>query len=345
MLGGAGDIELRITASYAVLEEKLKESTRVATASGREAGISYAHEFESQATGWLDRASAQIKNKLRAATSPLALINTLSTALESAAEGADIGTILANSIKSVPVAGAIYGIGEALGAIITGAAQKAQETLAAEAETKRLEERTRILKASADSERKIVEETGAVRRKMEIEAARSAGDEILALRRTQEDELVRLREQTARQIEEIEKKGRSAVFEDEKKAVRDLEAERRREIEQRYSNQIERARIAAEREERDRAEREAAAQKRRDAEIARIRKEGEQEMARLEQQRMGVLSAVGQTSTAFGTFRFSEYTDAEKKEVDRSILQQIIAIGNRTIALVDAVRSGGGGFQ
>jgi len=59
----------------------------------------------------------------------------------------------------------------------------------------------------------------------------------------------------------------------------------------------------------------------------------------LEEERTAAMSAVGTTSTAFGTFRFSSYTDAEKKAIDKDIAAKLGTIATEIKRLADNPQS------
>jgi hypothetical protein len=49
----------------------------------------------------------------------------------------------------------------------------------------------------------------------------------------------------------------------------------------------------------------------------------------LENQRMAIAQETGTMQTSFGAFRFSAYTDAEKKQVDSQLLREVQLIRSK----------------
>ena len=313
----AGSIEIEISGKYEKFKQDLEEAAHKATPLGEKSGKNFGDGFTTASTKATNRYIEQLKNKLIAATSAMAITHGLAAALEKGAEGANVTESLTAGIKSLPLIGSVYSIFESIGKIITGQTAKEAEIMATQVATK-----ARAARLKADAERRAETANALAGRKNDltelegkrrIEMAIRAEDARLVVAKKAELELYQIKRAAEKDLQ-------SAKSEDERDTIK-----KRRSLEV----QMLRENVAFEFQEIEKNEREAAQKKladdaeRSNAAVERIKSEEKAKSDAIEERRERVRTAVGTGQTAFGQFRFSEYTPTEKKAADWMMVEEL----------------------
>ena len=331
----AGSIEIAIAASYAQFENDLKKVAQAAGPGGQQAGDAFGRGFETTSQTYIQRTADQIKVQVSKATNALNIGKTLAAGLEEGAKGAGLGEILTNTIKSIPMIGIFASMTESIISWSLGVAEEEAKAAAA-----RVKEEFALQAASQTAQKS--EEVSKQRMRNELEQALRDDDKRRAAQVKARAEFhdIELRKQA--DLEEAKSKTEKQLIIE--RANLEFEATRKR-LEDEYAL-IEKAEQEKEQKKADAAQKLAeqdqrlledmwswlndTAKKKTDElakqAAARI-KDLTKEAADIEKERAAAMSEVGTVSTAFGTFRFSAYTDAEKKQIDKEMLDKL-----RTIA-------------
>jgi len=356
-----GKIEISIAAVYGQFEQDMKKAAETASAGGRKAGQKFGEGFSAGSTTYIDRTINDIRGKLTKAVSAFSIISAFSAALEAAAEGASIGDAIAAGLKSTPVIGQFYSIGESLGKIIRDEAAKdkaAEETIQTQSRLNQVNQDRidRQRKAQEDAARRAEE---AAKKRADID--RSMDAQIDARDKARHDRTMLMLEEQGDKRKMISEEFFRKEVEIHDRLRKDLAASRSEdesfEIQRRYEAELDLAKsvkdyklreaASAAKEE---AERRSAVEKReteRRAEmIAKAEKEARDEISRLESQGVAAQSMVGTISTSLGTYKFAGYTDNEKKQNDGAIRRGIEAVKENTRKMIEEIRKSGtaGGF-
>lgn len=331
----AGDLEIRIAAVYDQLGRDLKAAEQASARSGAASGQQFGQQFGTASTTYLSQAADGIKVKFAKALSGANLAATFANSLEAGIRSGSAEESVKAAIRAIPIVGGLIdAVAEAIVEGVTGAkALAAAEAVRAEQEKKAVEFRTRLTKleveriqtvqqAEVDAAMEVDKRKGLVEKaRLDIFNARAQANERLAQN---------LDKQERDKIQEIQRLREQAIKDRLQRELRALdEADAK-------ARQIEEERKAREAKE---------LQDKKDREIARIEEEAGRRAEALREQSAAVQSSVSSFSTSFGTFKFSSYTEAEKKQVDRDILDQIRSIYAEARRLRDAVQSGAGGFN
>lgn len=331
----AGDLEIRIAAVYDQLGRDLKAAEQTSARSGMVSGQQFGREFGNASTTYLSQAADGIKVKFQKALSGANLAATFANSLEAGIRSGSAEESVKAAIRAIPIVGGLIdAVAEAIVEGVTGAkALAAAEAVRAEQEKKAVEFRTRLTKleveriqtvqqAEVDAAMEVDKRKGLVEKaRLDIFNARAQTNERLAQN---------IDKQERDKIQEIQRLREQAIKDRLQRELRALdEADAK-------ARQIEEERKAREAKE---------LQDKKDREIARIEEEAGRRAEALREQSAAVQSSVSSFSTSFGTFKFSSYTEAEKKQVDRDILDQIRSIYAEARRLRDAVQSGAGGFN
>lgn len=366
----AGEIEINVIANYAALDTQMAEVTRVAGAGGDDAGNNFGASFQTASQRYVERTAMELRSKLTKAVGGLALAQSLNAGLKAAAEGGDWIAALTQSIQSIPVVNLAYNLLENLGMALTGSARDTMDALELEAEARAAKIRAKFLLDREGAPAAQQEALATARARAELADAKRAGE---ARKVADKEAVLAFRELDAKRakevaaIEALQRKELATLTRDVQRA----EAKERHQAEldavlERYRveyDQITKNRQAAfdmaaendrklaEKKAEDEAKIAQQAKSEMDDMIAfmeeragRAAEEIAQETARtiddltkqaddLEEQRIAVAQEQGTASTAFGAFRFSAYSDQEKKQNDQSILTEIRAIRREVVTL------------
>jgi Zn finger protein HypA/HybF involved in hydrogenase expression len=331
----AGDLEIRIAAVYDQLNRDLRTAEQASARSGAASGQQFGQQFGTASTTYLSQTADSIGAKFRKALQGANLAQTFANSIEAGIRSGSTEESVKAVMRSIPfVGGLVDAVAEAISEGITGAkALAAAEAARAEQEKKAVEFRTRLTKLEVERIQTVQQaEVDAAmevyKRKGLIEKARL--DIFNARAQTNERLTQNLDKQERDKIQEIQRLREQAIKDRLQRELRALdEADAK-------AKQIEDERKAREAKE---------LQDKKDREIARIEEEAKARASTLREQAAAVQSSVSSFSTSFGTFKFSSYTEAEKKQVDRDILDQIKSIYAEARRLRDAVQAGGGGFN
>jgi len=331
----AGDLEIRIAAVYDQLGRDLKAAEQTSARSGAVSGQQFGREFGTASTTYLSQAADGIKVKFQKALSGANLAATFANSLEAGIRAGSVEAAANAAIGSIPIfGGLINAIADAVHEGMTGEKAKAAAlAMQKDIERQAVEFRNRLTRLEVERIQTVQQaEVDAAmevdKRKGLIEKARL--DIFNARAQTNERLTQNLDKQERDKIQEIQRLREQAIKDRLQRELRALdEADAK-------AKQIEDERKAREAKE---------IQDKKDREIARIDEEAGRRAAALREQSAAVQSSVSSFSTSFGTFKFSSYTEAEKKQVDRDILDQIKSIYAEARRLRDAVQSGGGGFN
>jgi hypothetical protein len=359
----AGEIEINVIANYAALDGQLAEVVTAAGGAGGDAGDNFGAKFQSATERYAERTAMELRSKLTKAVGALAIGQALNAGLKAAAEGGDWAESLANTIKSIPVANIAYELMENLGNLLTGSARDSMEALELEAEAKAQKIRAKFLQDRQGAPGQQEEALATARARAELSDAKRLGDarkvadkeavlafreldskrakEVAAIEALQRKELATL----TRDVQRAEAKERhqaelDAVLEryrveydqivKNRQASFDMASENDRKLAEKKAEDERKVAEAAQSEIDDMIafmeERSARAAEEIAAETQKSIDAMTKQADDLEEQRMAAAQEQGTAQTAFGAFRFSAYTDAEKKQNDQSILTEIRSI-------------------
>lgn len=344
----AGDLEIRIAAVYDQLSSDLKAAEQASARSGGAAGDGYGKGFEKGIKGYLQRTADQIQMQLGKAFQATNIARTFAAGLEEGAKGANFGDVIVNTVKSLPLIGTLASMIESGISIGLGTAEQEAKLAAArirEAEAtqaltqvqKRDEEVTRQKYQNEMEEALRVEDRRKaaqikarmefheieVRKAADLENAKSESERRSIVERSVlEFEATRKRlEDQYRTIDEAEAEAESKRQEAAQKKADD----ERRFYEDLYEYLDKQEQKMAEDERKmweDIADYVDEISKKAEKRIEDLRKQAQD----IEKERADVASQVGTVSTSFGTFRFSPYTEQEKKQIDREMVAKLTAI-------------------
>lgn len=331
----AGDLEIRIAAVYDQLNRDLKAAEQTSARSGAVSGQQFGQQFGTASTTYLSQAADGIKVKFQKALSGANLASTIANSLEAGIRSGSNEEAVKAAVAAIPIVGGLMNaISDAVVEAMTGREATAALNKAAKEQARQaIESRNRMVKleveriqtvqqADVDAAMEVDKRKGLIEKaRLDIFNARAQTNERLA---------VQMDKQERDKIQEIQRLREQAIKDRLQRELRALdEADAK-------AKQIEDERKAREAKE---------IQDKKDREIARIDEEAGRRAAALREQSAAVQSSVSSFSTSFGTFKFSSYTEAEKKQVDRDILDQIKSIYAEARQLRNAVQSGAGGFN
>ena len=340
----AGRIDIEIAANYAKLESQLKQVESKASAQGREVGQKFG-------TGFVDRAEQQIKKVLTGATSIAAIDGFVRNMAEAIRNETSIGQALIDILKSAPVAGAAFELGQAISGRIINSLSGDSPAEVAQRRAGEME----WTEKQAEAKSKLDEETASKARAIEINMLADrlkAEQKINYLREkgigeADGKELFAIRERIEqRQLEyDLQKDLAKATTDEERAALKrqyyereQLEdAARNKERQMVFNRESERTmkrreQLLKEQDEQKKAQEKIASAEREAMEEMgeRAREQGEARM-RLEEkiaqiqgdmidaQTAGITGA----STAIGTFKFDAYPDSDKRKNDEMQLEKL----------------------
>jgi len=331
----AGELEIRIAAVYDQLNRDLAAAQTASARAGQQSGQQFGQQFDTASSSYMQRAADQLKTKFAKSLSGMNIAMNLANGLEASIKSGSGEDAWRSALRSIPFGGLAEAIGDSIVEAVTGQkAEQAAQEAARIAENARTEARNRLKRLEIERVQTVQQaEIDAAaetdKRKAAIEKARL---DIYNARNATNQRLVdALDKQERTKIEEIQKLREQAIkdrLQRELRAIDEMEAKERKAQEER------------EKKEREAAERQEA--ERRKREIDRIDSEMKQRIDALREQQVAVQSSVSSVQTAHGTFRYSSYTDAEKKQIDRSILEEIKTISATAAAMRNAVNAGGG---
>lgn len=328
----AGELEIRIAAVYDQLNRDLTAAATSSSRAGQQAGAQFGQQFGTASSTYLSQAADSIKFKFQKALQGANLAQTFANSLEAGIRSGSASEAVSAAIRSIPIVGGLIdAVSEAIVEGITGAkAAAAAEALRSEQERKATEFRNRLTKLEVERIQTV--QQAEVEAAMEVDKRRgliekARLDIFNARAQTNERLAQNLDKQERDRIQEIQRLREKAIrdrLQRELKALDDADAKAR---------QIEDERKAREAKE---------LQDRKDKEMARIDEEAKRRIDILREQQVAVQSSVSTIQTAHGSFRFASYTDQEKKQIDRSILEEIKTISATASRMRDAVQNGGG---
>lgn len=331
----AGELEIRIAAVYDQLNKDLTAATAVSAKAGQAAGQQFGSGFETVSSGYFQKASDQLKTKFAKAFSGFNLAQNVAGGIEEGLRSGSWETALQSSLRSIPFGGLAEAIASAIFEGLTGAkAMEAEQAAMREREKINQEYRNRYTKleteriqtvqqAEVDAAMEQDRRRGLTEKaRLDIFNARTATNERLA-QTTEKREKDKILE-----IQAIREKAIRDRLARELKAIDEAEAKEKEAIERKAK---------AEREAKEKQESERKAR-----EIEKIDAEMKTRLDALREQQAAVQGSVGTIQTAHGAFKFASYTDAEKKQIDRSILEEIKTISATAQRMRDAVQVSGG---
>jgi hypothetical protein len=354
-----GDIYIDVRANYSAMERDLVVAESKAAASAEGA----AKQYESKFGGWLQKSSGSVSKKIEGFLNPIQLLDRVADFAERAGEEG-IGAALDGLVKSMPIIGAAYRIGTAIGTSLMNAFGAETNEQFAE----RVEQELADAQARADRQRKIAQgqeaearqtfgleqEAGAAEFEAQMRQLERTGqaERAIFLRGLNEEERLQTEmelrvadaanEAQADAIRRLyEAKIQSNADEtrdklDKQKAADKAAAEARIAEETRAAEQIAKAATdaskAAQREQ-EKADQEAnRAREKTDAERVKMMEEA----ARIEEERITSQAAgITNANTALGSFRFDAYPDSDKKRNDERMVKALEQL---------ATSGSGGGF-
>jgi len=324
----AGEINIAVTATMTDFNRTMGAVKASAMSSGDAAGKGFANGFKSQIADISTNFSNQMMGNVRKAFGAAAFVNGLSTALQSAAKGADIGTVFTDSVKALPFIGG-------LASAIEAAMSSAIGTLDAEedlAETnrkvaKREQQAAESLRKVEISDQRVADRKRAIQEsqaRRDIQVALDAGDLRAAAEAEATLEKMKLQERVNGMMREENYKW-------ERQSIYDLFVEENKNIketlERKYKDIAEREKKVAEDAAKKASEdaKKLAEQKRHEAE--QLQKELADKEASLLSERIAAQQAgLGSASTALGSFKFDAYPSIEKRKNDDRIVGTLEAI-------------------
>lgn len=330
MIGGS--LVIDVEASYEKLEKDLIEIASKAAQSGDLAGKEFGSEFQKATKTGLMKIEEEITSSLKRAVGSKSIAQAFAASLKTAATGGDIADVLQNiseSFNRVPILGSFVQAGGAVADLIYGSSKAAGEA------AKQMEKVERAAAAAAYYEDKMNAQRQALR-----DGALDHETALLRLQMSNMEELEDKRGVVRKRLE-----------------IELFEAQRQRDQSEsvltdpkllsavgvRYEDQVaeakERARRgenAIVRAEAEKAKAEAETKAKKDGERV---KELLDEVAALEKTRVEMSQATDSASTAFGTFKFSAYTEIEKRDNDKYLLSEVRRIS--AVAAKIAANAGG----
>lgn len=306
-----------------MLEQQLAAAATRSEALGRAAGSKFGDAFDRAGSKFLGGFTAKLN---RLGTFEMGMRG-IATAFSSLSEGRSGVEAIQDLVNTLPGIGSVNAALREMIGYLQGIPQqeKAQREMVETAERlrKATEQRlsaqkeiTESIKRNADREREIAAS-------MAISQAEESGDARLAARLKADQELARLESRRQKDLADVRSKEQEDSVERVYRKERELiESNLQREYREIAAKEAE---IAAQKSEKDEERRQ------------RDREEAQKRIEELEQRRQDVASSTDTAQTRLGTFRFSAYTDAEKKQIDAAILAEI-----RTIrAKATGIASGG----
>lgn len=331
----AGDLEIRIAAVYDQLNRDLKAAEQTSARSGAVSGQQFGQQFGTASTTYLSQAADGIKVKFQKALSGANLAATFANSLEAGIRSGSAEESVKAAVRAIPIVGGLIdAVADAIVEGVTGAkALAAAEAARAEQEKKAVEFRNRLVKLEVERIQTV--------QQLEIDAAMEVDKRNGLIEKARLD-IFNARAQTNERLtQNLDKQERDKIQEIQRLREQAIKDRLQREL-----RALDEADAKAKQIEDDRKAREAKEiRDKKDREIARIDEEAGRRAAALREQSAAVQSSVSSFSTSFGTFKFSSYTEAEKKQVDRDILDQIKSIYAEARQLRNAVQSGAGGFN
>lgn len=360
----AGEIEISVIANYELLETHLGAVVAKSRDAGTEAATRFGANFEKAAQKYAERTAEEIKSKLSKAIGFEALGRTITEGIKAGMSGNEdwSGEIL-KTIESIPILGTVTRLMRSSADAMLGVTRDTMEAAAIQAEqkVKRLQQKfLQDRRGSAESQESALSQS---RTQAELADAKRSGDirkaadkeAVLALRKLDSErakEVATIEEQQKKELSMLTRDVQRAEAKERHQAELDAVLERYRvEYDQIVKNRqasfdmaSENDRKLAEKKAEDERKVAEAAQSEIDDMIAfmeeRSARAAEEIAAEtqksidamtkqaddLEEQRMAAAQEQGTAQTAFGAFRFSAYTDAEKKQNDQSILTEIRSI-------------------
>lgn len=324
----AGEINIKVTASMEDFNRTMSAVKSTADTAGDIAGKGFSNGFKSQLSQVTDNFQSQMLSQVRKAFGAGAFINGLSTAIESAAQGANIATVFADSIKSLPFIGTLASSIETAISYATGAAQAEAELKASEERAARIErqlEEATAKRAAADD--RIAARQAAlaeVQLRRDIQGSLDASDKRAAADKEAQLEQMELQRRTTEAMRQaqysFEWESIQALYLEEQKRIEENRVRKYRDIE------ASEKKIADDVAKRAKDEADKLAEKKRnDAE--KLQKDLAEQESRLMQDRMAAQTAgIGSAQTALGSFKFDAYPASQKKSNDERIVKSLESI-------------------
>lgn len=324
----AGEINIAVTASMTDFNRTMSAVKSSADAAGGAAGKGFAGAFKSQIDDISTNFSNQMMSNVRKAFGAGAFVNALSTSLQSAAQGADIGTIFTDSVKALPFIGGLASAIEQAMASAMGTIDA--ESALAEAKKKEADSERKLAETEKKAEvsnQRIADRAFAIKEsqmRREIQMSLEAGDKRAAADKEAQLEQMRLQER-------INGMMRDENFKWERQSIQDLYLEEQKNIKDNLEKKY-RDISAAEKKVQDEAAKKAeddakklAEQKRKEAE--QLQKDlSDQEKSLWDWRIAAQTAGLGSAATALGTFKFDAYPASQKKENDQRIVRSLEAI-------------------
>ena len=328
----AGELEIRIAAVYDQLNRDLAAATAASAKAGQSSGAQFGQQFGTASSTYMSQAADSIKMKFQKALQGANLAQTFANSLEAGIRSGSASEATAAAIRSIPIVGGLIdAVAEAIVEGITGAkAAAAAEALRSEQERKATEFRNRLTRLEVERIQTV--------QHAEVEAAMDV-DKRRGLVEKARLDIFNARAQTNERLaQNIDKQERDRIQEIQRIREQAIKDRLQREL-----KALDEADAKAKQVEDERKAREAKElQDKKDREMARIDEEAKRRIEVLREQQVAVQSSVSTIQTAHGSFRFSSYTEQEKKQVDKSILEEIKTISATAARMRDAVQAGGG---
>jgi DNA repair exonuclease SbcCD ATPase subunit len=328
----AGDLEIRIAAVYDQLNRDLAAATAASAKAGQSSGAQFGQQFGTASSTYMSQAADSIKMKFQKALQGANLAQTFANSLEAGIRSGSASEAATAAIRSIPIVGGLMdAVAEAIVEGITGAkAAAAAEALRSEQERKATEFRNRLTRLEVERIQTV--------QQAEVEAAMDV-DKRRGLVEKARLDIFNARAQTNERLaQNVDKQERDRIQEIQRIREQAIKDRLQREL-----KALDEADAKAKQVEDERKAREAKElQDKKDREMARIDEEAKRRIEVLREQQVAVQSSVSTIQTAHGSFRFSSYTEQEKKQVDKSILEEIKTISATAARMRDAVQAGGG---
>jgi hypothetical protein len=351
----AGSLQIQIEAEYAKLEDQLKDVASKAEDAGKKAAEKFGAKFKEAVKGFGKQAAEGLSDELGKIAKPKQMIAVVAAALKEAAAGGGWQDSLLAGLKSIPIVSAMSDIIENTIKLVTGAAK---EEMKAAAESAKADKAYATAKARTDdiNARAMQHEDALLQAK--IDNAVAVGDayaEAYAVADLEYQKIARKRD------------------EDLKKSTDDENGKQRQAIEQTYQDQlaaITRTYDLNVQKADEAIAKEAAEQKKKAEEVATAaydkQQKDAQDLAKLnkkladdeakrqkkiaddilkattesDQARASAAATTGSMSTSFGTYTFSAYTDAEKKNNDEKMVSEL-----KNVVKAIETQGSAGGFE
>jgi len=326
----AGDLEIRIAAVYDQLNRDLAAATAASAKAGQSSGAQFGQQFGTASSTYMSQAADSIKMKFQKALQGANLAQTFANSLEAGLKSGSADAALSAAVRGIPIFGGL--MDELTRQIAYGEelALREAEDAAKELERKRSEFRNRLTRLEVERIQTV--------QQAEIDAAMEV-DKRRALMEKARLDIFNARAQTNERLtQNIDKQERDRIQEIQRLREQAIKDRLQREL-----KALDEADAKAKQVEDERKAREAKElQDKKDREMARIDEEAKRRIEVLREQQIAVQSSVSTIQTAHGSFRFSSYTEQEKKQVDKSILEEIKTISATAARMRDAVQAGGG---